>query len=93
MLDLVLIPLCQGQCKNLRVEVKSESKSAFWKSQIQTKHIKNKNLEDFLLKSHELSTRESTLESFRRINDVWFGNSDLKINININCIFINTISI
>ena len=60
---------------------------------MQTKQIKNEHLEDFLLKSHDLSTRESTLERFRHINDVRFGNGDLKIIIYINCIFINTISI
>ena len=31
---------------------------------MKTKHIKNKNLKNFLLKIYELSTRESTLERF-----------------------------
>ena len=77
------IPLCQGQWKNLRTvfeEVKWKNKSVCSKSKIKTKHIKN-----FLLRIHELSRRESTLERFWSINDARFGNGDLKINIDINC--------
>ena len=48
---------------------------------------------NLLFQIHELSTRESTLERFRRINDAPFRNGDLKINININCSFIYTISL
>ena len=45
------------------------------------------------MKNNQLSTRESTLEIFRRINNVQFGNGDLKIDVNVNWFFINTISL